>query len=256
MVWEHWFTALADPGLDLHLGRVDLLRDELGPRVLDLHVLFLVLAGEYRIHDQHGEVATARAGDLLWLPAQRQHQVHSLGPVRKYFLRLRMPAAQPAGEPWTRRLGDEAVTWCGALLAEQAEDDAQRVVRIRALLTLLFTAWQRAGVTVPGGLDPERKARLLQLISQDPARRWTGDELAATLGIGALHLSRQVRQTFAMPLRTWLVEVRIRAAARALRDGSESIGAVAARHGYDDLFSFSRQFSQVMGLSPRRFRNG
>ena len=254
MAWDRWFAALAGPECDLHLGRVTLPRDELGPRVMDLHVLFLVLDGEYRVFDQHGQVAHAHPGDLLWLPARQQHAVRSLGLVRKYFMRLRLAADQPPGEPWCRRLGDEAVSWCGALLAEQGQEDSDHQRRQQALLTLLFSAWRRAGASQPGGLDPERKARLLTLLAEDPARRWSGAELAAALGVSALHLSRQVRRSFGQPLRSWLVDVRIRAAARALRDGSEPVGAVAGRHGYDDLFLFSRQFSRVMGVSPRRFR--
>jgi AraC-like DNA-binding protein len=253
MAWETWMSALAQGPCDLLIGRVDLPRDELGPRTLDLHVLFLVLGGSYQV-TVDGAPARAQAGDLIWLPAGLPHHVRSQGPVRKYFMRLHLPAGRPAGEPPVRRLGDEAAVWCSALLAEQTFVDADRPGRVRALLHLLFSAWRRSGSTPPGGLDPERRAQLWRLVQADPARRWTRDELGAAIGISGLHLARQARRAFGMPLRRWLVETRIRAAARELREHADAVGAVAARYGYADLFLFSRQFRDVMGISPRVWR--
>lgn len=246
--------ALCDPARPpgLFAGRAVLARESLGPRRADRHLLWLILDGGYD-GEIDGAAVRVRAGDLLWIGPDAPHRLVATGPVRKYFLRLDLPLPRPPG-PAARRIGLEAETWCAALLAEQARSADADPRRIRALLVLLFTAWQRAGEAVAGGLPPERRARLIQAVHADPGRRWTRAGLGAAVGISGLHLSRQVRSTFRMPLRRWLVETRIRAAAHELAGTDESVTAIARRYGYPDVFLFSRQFRAVMGRSPRAWR--
>jgi AraC-like DNA-binding protein len=253
-VTEPWLDELADPRtpINLYVGRADLPREVLGPRRVDRHILLLLLGGNYE-GEVDGCPVRVGPGDLLWLRPEVPHRLVAIGRLRKYFLRLATPAQVPAG-PLFRHLGDEAAVWCGALLAECNQNDGERERRIRALLMLLFSAWNRAGAVPVGGLHPERRGRLLQLFHARPDQRWTRDGLGTVLGISGLHLARQVRRTFGVSLRTWLVEERIRAAARVLRDGNEPIGVVARRFGYSDIFLFSRQFRRVMGSSPRQWR--
>jgi AraC-like DNA-binding protein len=250
-----WLAAIADPArrLDCFAALAELPREHIGPRTADFHLLWLVLSGHYE-----GEVAgrpiRLRAGDLVWLPPGVPHLLVAPRRVRKFFMRLSIDAAPPAGQPAVARLGDEAATWFGALTAEPYLDDALRDGRVRALLGLLFSAWMRAMTSPAGGLDAERRGRLLHLVHSRPARRWSRDELGAALGLSGLHLSRLVTRSFGKPLRRWLVETRIHAAARELREHSGRIGEIAARYGYEDLFLFSRQFRQVMGVGPRAWR--
>lgn len=213
-----------------------------------------MLAGSYE-GDIDGEEVRVGAGDFLWIPARAPHRLVSKRPITKYFLRLRMDLGIPKGRPIIRRLGEEAAVWCQTLISEEHARDELSESRVRALVVLLLSAWMRADSSPTGGLGAERRAALLRAVSEDPARRWTRGELARLLGISGLHLSRQVRKTFGMPLRQWLVETRIRAAAHSLREDAGSIGTIAVRFGYGDLFLFSRQFSRVMGLSPRAWRN-
>jgi AraC-like DNA-binding protein len=250
-----WLTAIADPArrIDCFAALAEPQRETLGPRTVDLHLLWLMLAGQYE-----GEIAgrpvRLRAGDLMWLPPGVPHLLVAQRRVRKFIIRLSIDAEPPTGQPFVSRLGEEAATWFGALTAEPYLDDALRDGRVRALLWLLFSAWMRAGASPLGGLDAERRGRLLHLVHSRPTHRWNRDELGAALGLSGLHLSRLVTRSFGRPLRRWLVETRIRAAARELREHGGRIGEVAARYGYPDLFLFSRQFRQVMGVSPRAWR--
>ena len=254
---QSWLDRIADPTcpLELFAGRADMRSEVLGPRQLDCHLLFLLLHGSYE-GEVNGRALRVLKGDLLWIPPRVPHRLVATKPLRKYFLRLHGAVTVPAPQPVVRRLGEEVLLWCRSLVAEQDVTDAQRGLRMRALLTLLFSAWDRAGATAVGGLDPVRRARLVQLVGDDPSRRWRRDELGAALGISGLHLGRQVQRTFGRPLRRWLVESRIRAAAHELRDGSSAIGELAERYGYPDVFLFSRQFRLVMGIGPRSWRQG
>jgi AraC family transcriptional regulator of arabinose operon len=251
----HWLTHLADPActLELYAGRAELSQECLGPRTLDRHVLFLVLDGRYDA-EVDGRAFRVDSGDLLWLPAGSRHVGTSKAPVRKYFLRLKTDAGIPVKGQLARRLGEEAVVWCQAMVAEQRMADSLSSTRVRALVTLLVSAWMRAGTRPIGGLNPERRTRLIELVTGDPSRRWRRGEIAKVLGISPLHLARQVRRSFGMPLRTWLVDTRIRAAANDLREHDGPIGKLSLRYGYEEPFLFSRQFRQILGISPRRWR--
>lgn len=250
-----WLDHVADPThrFELYAGRAELAREAIGPRCADRHLLWLLLSGSYE-GEIDGASMRLRAGDLVWIAPGSQHRLVAAGPVRKHFLRLTMALERPAG-PAVRRVGAEAETWCDAIHAEQARGCDADPRRIRALLVLLLSAWQRAGETIAGGLTPERRSRLMHLVATDPARRWSRTELGKALGVSGLHLTRLVRRTFRMPLRRWLVDTRIRAAARELAASDATVTAIAHRYGYSDVFLFSRQFRCIMGRSPRTWRN-
>lgn len=247
---------LADPRtpFDLYVGQASLPREALGPRSLDRHVLFLLRRGQYA-GEIGGRAVTVRTGDLLWLPAGVPHRLVADGPLEKWFIRLLTPARLAPDRPVTRP-GPEAEAWCAALHGEYWDDAPEREVRLRALLVLLLSAWNRAVAHRPGALPPERRARLLQAVQRNPAHRWTRTELAKLAGVSPLHLARQARASFGVPLRRWLVETRIRAAARDLRESDAPVGEVAARYGYADGVLFSRQFRAIMGRPPREWRTG
>jgi len=252
---EPWLHAIADPdrALEVYVGRANLAHETLGPRRLGLHLLFIMLAGTY-VGEIEGHPIRISAGDALWLPPGCTHRLAGNGPLQKYFIRLSVQAERPQDQPYVRRLGEEALVWCRALVVEQHLRDPFSEMRIRALLGLLFSAWMRADASPVGGLDQERRSQLLQLVIAQPARRWRREALGKALGISGLHLARQVKRTFGMSLSRWLVDVRIRTAARELRESTCLIGEIAERFGYPDLFLFSRQFRMVMGASPRAWR--
>ncbi|HYG24918.1 MAG TPA: helix-turn-helix domain-containing protein [Verrucomicrobiae bacterium] len=53
----------------------------------------------------------------------------------------------------------------------------------------------------------------------------------------------------------YLIELRIRHAARLLRQTNESVTDIAFQVGFNDSNYFTRQFRAVIGLSPREYRN-
>jgi AraC family transcriptional regulator of arabinose operon len=52
----------------------------------------------------------------------------------------------------------------------------------------------------------------------------------------------------------WVLNLRLRQAARLLEFTSLSVGAIAREVGYLSPFHFSRQFKAYFGLSPSLFR--
>lgn len=249
-------AALFDRGRPLRLhvaARVSLPRESLGPgRRQDCHLIWLLHRGAYA-----GTVAgipvALKPGEALWIAPGQEHHLVASGPVAKTILRLSLDADAPVGAP-VRRLGASAAAWFAALAGERHAADAHRDERIRALLVLLLTAWLRAAGSDAGGLDPSVREGLLRLVHGDPRRRWNRAGLARALGVPPTLLARGVRGSFGMPLRRWLVEQRIRAAADELAASDEPVAAIARRHGYAEQFLFSRQFRSVMGCPPSAWR--
>ena len=58
-----------------------------------------------------------------------------------------------------------------------------------------------------------------------------------------------------MPPHTYLIQKRLNTAKELLLDDSLSIQEIAARTGYPDSFSFSKQFKKYTSLTPREFRS-
>lgn len=73
------------------------------------------------------------------------------------------------------------------------------------------------------------------------------------IACSGLAACRSIRAATGLPLRRWLLETRLRAAADELRDGA-AVAAAAARHGWRDPFLFSRQFRALFGMPPTRWR--
>jgi AraC-like DNA-binding protein len=232
-----------------------------GERRLEDHMLHVIHAGGQE-GTLAGDAIRTRPGDLLWVPPGTMQVLRLAAGERllhKTFLRFTLlhdgrPVAWPAGEPWIRPLGAEVQGWLQDAVQETQLRQEGSALRTRALLVLVFTAWMRAGRRRPGTLDSLRRAQLLALVAEDPG--WTPATLARRMGMSPLHLTRQVRATWGMPLRRFLVESRLRAAAQDLRAGSEPIAAIAARHGWRDPFLFTRLFTTLHGVSPRAYRQG
>ncbi|MFC7940366.1 helix-turn-helix transcriptional regulator, partial [Streptomyces sp. NPDC057387] len=54
----------------------------------------------------------------------------------------------------------------------------------------------------------------------------------------------------------YLTGWRLALAADRLRDGEDTLGAIARRVGYGSAFALSAAFKRVYGVSPQEYRNG
>jgi len=53
---------------------------------------------------------------------------------------------------------------------------------------------------------------------------------------------------------TWLLQQRLRHAAVLLRESNARVSEVASKLGYSEIYLFSRQFRQMFGASPKKYR--
>lgn len=99
-----------------------------------------------------------------------------------------------------------------------------------------------------------RVARVLRLMQEKPAERWTIEALAKAAGLSRAALARRFLAELGVPPLRYLAELRMRRAAELLAGGDGSLAAVAAEVGYDSEFAFSRAFKRHTGEAPGAFR--
>jgi PAS domain S-box-containing protein len=97
-------------------------------------------------------------------------------------------------------------------------------------------------------------ARALEHIREHYAEPLRIDALARIAGLGTRRLERLTRRLFASTPKQLLARARIEAAARLLREGETSVAAIASACGYSDQSAFTRQFKQIVGETPTRYR--
>jgi len=78
--------------------------------------------------------------------------------------------------------------------------------------------------------------------------------LAKLCHLSVPQFHREFKNNFRMTPRQFLIRLRIHDACGKLTNRSLSVSEVAFRCGFNDQNYFARQFKQVMGLTPSRFR--
>ncbi|HEV2428197.1 MAG TPA: helix-turn-helix transcriptional regulator [Acidimicrobiales bacterium] len=80
------------------------------------------------------------------------------------------------------------------------------------------------------------------------------DALASAAGLSAGHLSRQFRAAYGEPPYEYLMTRRIERAMALLSRGDVSVTNACFAVGYGSLGTFSRRFTELVGVSPSEYR--
>jgi AraC-like DNA-binding protein len=179
------------------------------------------------------------------------HPVVSLMPPLIQLTREQVDANQPL------RLALE-------LLRIEAQDarTGAGIIATRLLdsaLVLLLRAWidnQPEGVADWfGALSDPGVARALRLIHAQPAEPWTIAALADRALLSRATFARRFTQLVGEPPLAYVGRWRMTLAAKALRETSRSIEAIARAVGYESAPAFSKAFSRTYAQSPGRYRS-
>ncbi|MBW7892170.1 MAG: helix-turn-helix transcriptional regulator, partial [Chitinophagaceae bacterium] len=96
--------------------------------------------------------------------------------------------------------------------------------------------------------------RCILIMKQHIHENLTLDELAKEACVSASYLSALFRQkTHYSPIQLF-ISLKIQRASQMLRSTKAPIKQIAEELGYTDQYSFSRSFKQIMGTSPKKFR--
>ena len=90
----------------------------------------------------------------------------------------------------------------------------------------------------------------------DPAHRWTLQELAERLGMSRSIFALRFKQTVGTSPMEYLTRWRMLLAGDKLRHSDDPISVIALSLGYESESAFSTAFKRVMGCSPRQYSRG
>lgn len=131
------------------------------------------------------------------------------------------------------------------------------------LAQVLFMEILRVCLSDAGGLpvgwlrvlaDP-RLAPALRLMHGDPSRPWQLTELARVAAMSRATFALRFKEAAGAPPLTYLLNWRMRLAARHLRQEQAPVAVIAQQVGYTSESAFSNAFKRTMGVSPRRYRD-
>jgi YesN/AraC family two-component response regulator len=91
-------------------------------------------------------------------------------------------------------------------------------------------------------------------IQQNYARSFSLEELSQTIGVSKSYLSRIFKLDMGISPWDYLNRLRIQKSKELLLLTEESITEVAAEVGYEDVGYFGRVFREILGVSPRAYR--
>lgn len=182
------------------------------------------------------------------------HSLFTLESVRwhrdDYISHLRLSPSELAQlEEWTDRLEEEThrTGQGGSLLAE---------AHLTLIIGMLCRCYGRkAGLPVR---SEGRFGRILSWIEKNLDRSISVSDLAREMGMSERTLHRQFSSVVGTTPANYLMHTRIRRAAEQLSGHhweKKRISDVAAACGFEDSNYFSRCFRQVIGKTPRQYRN-
>ena len=79
------------------------------------------------------------------------------------------------------------------------------------------------------------------------------DDICRNIGVSRTTLKRLFRQCLETGVMEHYQSLRLKEACRHLRTGRVNISQIAYELGYSSLPAFSRQFKQMLGITPREY---
>ena len=234
-------------------------------RTISEHMIYFCMKNAFNVVLQDQTITVDR-GTFLWIMpgvANETRLVSPRRPFRTYYLRFSLSESDSITPV---RLQQDIVHRQGAWpLLDHLRDLVQDLQsprefherRIRASLTLLaasaLESESRHQVSV---LTAQQRLALHAYMETHATEKISPQSLAQQAGLSMPYFSRVFHRSYGMTPRHWILRKRILLAAQIMSETRLTAKEVAYRLGYRDRFLFSRQFKQVMGVSPRLYRRG
>ncbi|AUT64351.1 AraC family transcriptional regulator [Paraburkholderia terrae] len=149
------------------------------------------------------------------------------------------------------------------LAANEAADwrVGSAIVLARLSELLFVKAVQRCIESLPAdrkgwlaGVGDRFVGRALAMLHAQPAYGWTVEELARKVGLSRSALAQRFTELLGQPPMQYLARWRLQVAAQTLRDGNQTLAAVAEQVGYESEAAFNRAFKREFGMPPASWR--
>ena len=135
----------------------------------------------------------------------------------------------------------------GIAMGMGGEQDSPEKLSCKTYDLLLYLSTLRTEV-------PQVLLPVLNILTNEPIRRFSVPEMAKKCGISESTLRRLFRQHFGISPLEYRKKLRLTAGKELLRNRSISIKEIAARCGFDSPLRFSLSFKACFGISPHEWR--
>lgn len=149
----------------------------------------------------------------------------------------------------------------GHIYEPRAQVDSPDKETARLLLTGLLrdidSRSEQLGYLYQDGAARRRQQEMLRvaaLIRENPGTAPSVKQLAAQAGYTADHFGRVFESVIGLSPQAYAVQVRIDRARQLLLSTDLTVNEIADALGYQDVFFFSRQFKQKVGVPPSQYR--
>jgi AraC-like DNA-binding protein len=111
----------------------------------------------------------------------------------------------------------------------------------------------KGGVGWLFALADKQMSAAITAMHDDPAHRWTLQQLAQIAGMSRSTFAQKFKDTVGEPPMEYLVRWRMTLAGDKLANSSDPISVIALSLGYESESAFGKAFKRVMGCSPRQY---
>ena len=120
-------------------------------------------------------------------------------------------------------------------------------------LRLHLAEGPRGGVGWLFALADKQMSAAINAMHEDPARRWTLQDLAQRVGMSRSTFAQRFKETVGDSPMEDLTRWRMLLASDRLESSKDPVAAIALSLGYESESAFSTAFKRVMGCSPRQY---
>ncbi|XID90910.1 helix-turn-helix domain-containing protein [Paenibacillaceae bacterium WGS1546] len=239
-----------------------------GPKVVPHFYLIFVQEGQGELIYRQQTYSLKKSG-LFCLFPQASHEYYAVGdgPMRKAWIAFE----GPQGYRMLERIGIKACTPYipNALHAgveelfnrmlETAGDPEGRDMDLSRLIAF-FRLFEELSRKTPDSLRDKVCSDnwLLQgkeYIETHYCERITVETVADRVRVDRAHFTRRFHQAFGITPAKYLLELKINEARRLLENSDFNLTVIAQSIGYTDMFTFSKSFKKLAGVSPKEYRN-
>jgi AraC-like DNA-binding protein len=123
-------------------------------------------------------------------------------------------------------------------------------------LRLHLEEGSRGGVGWLFALADKQMSAAITCMHDDPAHRWTLQELAERAGMSRSIFALRFKETVGVTPMEYLLRWRMMLAGDRLMTSSDPLSVIALSFGYESESAFGKAFKRVMGCSPRQYNRG
>ncbi|HLH11521.1 MAG TPA: AraC family transcriptional regulator [Methylovirgula sp.] len=153
-----------------------------------------------------------------------------------------------------------ALRWCLERMRQELREPqpggflvAQHLAHMLLLQALRLHLAEGRGVGWLFALADKHMAAPITAMHEDPAHRWTLQELAKAAGMSRSSFAQKFKETVGASPMDYLTRWRMLLAGDGLINSGDPISVIALSLGYESESAFSTAFKRVMGCSPRQY---